>query len=719
MSGDAGVGEVVASLAWICASTAARSLILPVTMSFWHRSLTGRALVFTAAAVGVVIAATTVATYVFVFKDVEARGVVYLNQYVSERAKREEQNFLRIRDSLYIARQAFLERWKTADPPGYLDRFDRLFARDPDGAVRSRREFGDNFKYPTLWIHKDRPLTDEFKRRLLVLYDTTALFLPIWIHSLGSLYAITPDTANIGFEAALPNWVYDAPADLDQDNMDYVKLLDQQNNPKREMKWLAPGYVDPTTGLYFVTLALPVDVDGRHLATFGHDMVVADLFQKTVQTDIAGLTHMVLREDGRVIAHPAMMKQIIDRKGMFAIEDSNDPAFVSLCRAMFAAEGREIFGYDAASDSYYAATRLQDPAWIFASTMPRSVLTAQAFESTQWVLWAGLLSLGLELALLALILQRQIARPMRTMLAATARLAAGESQVPLPVTRLDELGTLTSGFNDMVLRVQERDDALREEKARLEEHVHERTAELVQALTREKEASDMKSDFVSIVSHEFRTPLEVIMSSGDILDRYFDRLTPEQRATHLSAIHESVRRMDHLMSEVLLLSTVEAGKLEYAPVPTDLAALCRRYVDEILSATSRRNPIVFTEHGSLAHANADESVLRHIFINLLGNAVKYSAPGEPVHFDVARDGRDAVCCVQDHGCGIPPEDRDRIFQAFHRARNARHVSGTGLGLVIVKRCVDLHGGTVGFETEENRGTVFTVRLPLFADGSPT
>jgi PAS domain S-box-containing protein len=432
---------------------------------------------------------------------------------------------------------------------------------------------------------------------------------------------------------------------------------------------------------------------------------------------------------------------------------------------------------------------------------------------------------------------------MRAMLAATRRIAAGESYVPLAEDRADELGELAGGFNEMVRRVQERDEALRLEKASLERRVERRTAELresaerlsqseerfrtafhaspaiqclmrasdgllvdvndaftrisgyeaaevlgrtaaeldfvamaalladvtangavserelvvrtktgrletvlvsgemieidhephlliaslaisaikaaerelLHALAREKELSDMKSDFVSIVSHEFRTPLEVIMSSGDILERYFDRLDAGQRRGHLQAIHESVRRMDGLMTEVLLLSTVEAGRMQCAPAPVDLPALCRRIIDEIRSATSERNPIQF-DATAPSRARADESLFRHILTNLLANAVKYSPAGAPVTLAIARDGGTAIVRVVDRGCGIPADDRDRLFHAFFRARNARHVPGTGLGLVIVKRCVELHGGAIGFESEEGRGTTFTVRLPLF-DGA--
>jgi len=111
-------------------------------------------------------------------------------------------------------------------------------------------------------------------------------------------------------------------------------------------------------------------------------------------------------------------------------------------------------------------------------------------------------------------------------------------------------------------------------------------------------------------------------------------------------------------------------------------------------------------------------LLRHIFTNLLSNAVKYSSPGERVDFVVERDGDEAVCRIVDRGCGIPEADQKRLFQAFHRGSNVRQVPGTGLGLLIVQRCVDLHAGGIQFESTEGRGTTFTVRVPLFAARNP-
>jgi PAS domain S-box-containing protein len=240
--------------------------------------------------------------------------------------------------------------------------------------------------------------------------------------------------------------------------------------------------------------------------------------------------------------------------------------------------------------------------------------------------------------------------------------------------------------------------------------------ELHNALAREKELGELKSSFVSMVSHEFRTPLEVIICSSDILDRYLDRLTPEQRQEHLQAIHHSVKRMSGMMEDVLLLGKVEAGKLDFKPMELNLPSLCRRVVDEILSATNHQNPIALEVDGEIARARGDEGLLRHIFTNLLSNAVKYSRPRGGVKFEARREKDQAVFRIRDEGLGIPSVDQERMFQSFHRGRNATHLPGTGLGLVIVKRCVELHGGSIRCESTEEVGTTFTVTLPMFGTG---
>jgi PAS domain S-box-containing protein len=285
---------------------------------------------------------------------------------------------------------------------------------------------------------------------------------------------------------------------------------------------------------------------------------------------------------------------------------------------------------------------------------------------------------------------------------------------------LDMFSAIGSQIGQFIERERAETD-LRQLNQDLERRVTRRTAELTQAqrdlvkaLEQEKELSQMKSSFVNLVSHEFRTPLGVIVSSTDILENYYDRLKPEQRNGHLQDIRHSTQLMTGLMEEVLLLGKVEAGKMEFRPESMDLPGFCRRLVNEQLSATGHKCPILLDLKSLDGSARGDETLLRHIFTNLLSNAVKYAPPGSQVHFSVRRDAGDVVFELRDHGIGIPAEDQKRLFEAFYRAGNVGDIPGTGLGLVIVRRCVDLHNGTITVESTPGSGTTFLVRLKMFS-----
>jgi PAS domain S-box-containing protein len=237
--------------------------------------------------------------------------------------------------------------------------------------------------------------------------------------------------------------------------------------------------------------------------------------------------------------------------------------------------------------------------------------------------------------------------------------------------------------------------------------------ELLKTLEREKELSRLKSSFVSMVSHEFRTPLGIIQSSAELLNEFHQRMQPGEREEQLESIARNTRRMAGMMEGVLVLSRLDAGKLDFHPTALDLNLFCRRVVDEVHSATNRRCVIELTVNSVPSEAQADEQLLGHIFTNLLSNAVKYSEPAATVYFTVERDGPDAVCVIRDRGIGISEEDQPQLFKAFHRGSNVGTRPGTGLGLLLVKRCAELHGGRVKVESKVGEGTTVMVRLPVF------
>jgi PAS domain S-box-containing protein len=265
------------------------------------------------------------------------------------------------------------------------------------------------------------------------------------------------------------------------------------------------------------------------------------------------------------------------------------------------------------------------------------------------------------------------------------------------------------------------EQAMQEINETLEHRVEERTgelkaarAELERALEAERELGELRSRFVAVVSHEFRTPLGIIMSAVELLQHYSDRLPDSEKERLLHEIQTSTKHMGDLMEQVLLLGRAEAGKIACRPRPLDLAAVAGHVVGQIAAVSDGKCPVAVRTEGDLSAANLDETLLRHILSNLVGNAVKYSPEGSEVGLRLLCSGPQVAIEVADRGIGIPERDLPRLFEAFHRCSNVGDTPGTGLGLVIVKRCAELHGGSVEVESEPGRGTTFTVRLPLLA-----
>jgi PAS domain S-box-containing protein len=237
-------------------------------------------------------------------------------------------------------------------------------------------------------------------------------------------------------------------------------------------------------------------------------------------------------------------------------------------------------------------------------------------------------------------------------------------------------------------------------------------AEIRKALEQEKELNELKSRFVSMVSHEFRNPLNAISASAQILERFGDKWDKEKQSDFFRRIKGSVDRMTQLLDDVLLLGRAGVGKLQFNPASVDLENLCRHLVEEIKLSTGNKHAIAFGIQGQCTTVDMDENLLRYILSNLLSNAIKYSPAGGTVQFELFCQDAAVIFQIQDEGIGIPAEDVGQLFTSFHRAKNVGSIPGTGLGLAIVKQCVDLHGGAIAVASEVGVGTTFTVTLPF-------
>ena len=234
-----------------------------------------------------------------------------------------------------------------------------------------------------------------------------------------------------------------------------------------------------------------------------------------------------------------------------------------------------------------------------------------------------------------------------------------------------------------------------------------------QLIAQERELHELKSNFVTMASHEFRTPMGTILSSASLIGRYNGADDGEKRERHVQRIKAAVHGLTDLLNDFLSLGQMDQETMHGLPQPLEIRAFCDEILDDMQGMMKPDQRFVYQQLAGPSVINIDGSMLRNILINLLVNASKYSSEGKAVELTTAVQGDLLVVTVRDEGIGIPDADKDKLFINFFRARNAIHVQGTGLGLYIVKRYVDLLGGTISFTSQLDSGTIFTVQLPIY------
>ena len=241
---------------------------------------------------------------------------------------------------------------------------------------------------------------------------------------------------------------------------------------------------------------------------------------------------------------------------------------------------------------------------------------------------------------------------------------------------------------------------------------HQSTLEIQHSLKEAQILKDEKSRFLSIASHDLKTPLTAIQMSAGMLKDYSEKWTEEKKQKHLDRIQNSVSNMNNLLEELLILSRAESGKLTFNPQPIQVVEFCQSLIEEIKPIAHSEHRVLFMSSQEVIHGNLDKDLLRHILMNLLSNAIKYSPDGGTVSLKIHQDSQLIFFEVADEGIGFPLDYQDKLFQQFERASNVGNIKGTGLGLSIVKQAVDLHQGKIDVDSEIGKGTRFTVTLPL-------
>jgi len=243
----------------------------------------------------------------------------------------------------------------------------------------------------------------------------------------------------------------------------------------------------------------------------------------------------------------------------------------------------------------------------------------------------------------------------------------------------------------------------------LENQVQEKTTELLKS----QEINQLKSEFVSMLSHDIRNPLNTILLAAGLLQKHGEELTSDGKINHLQLIRNAIKNVSNLLDEASLIGQSDSGKLSYQPQTLDLEKLCYELVEQSqLSAQEKQLNLIFTSSEHCFKFLGDEILLRHIVSNLLNNAIKYSPPDSTVIFELIKQDKTVILKFQDQGIGITEEDQKQLFQPFHRGENVGIIPGSGLGLTIVKQCVAVHGGDITVNSQVGIGSTFTVSLPI-------
>ena len=249
------------------------------------------------------------------------------------------------------------------------------------------------------------------------------------------------------------------------------------------------------------------------------------------------------------------------------------------------------------------------------------------------------------------------------------------------------------------------------EREVVENSLRQRETELEEALDKEKELNTLKSRFVSMASHEFRTPLSTILSSIELVEAYLDAGN-SKALKHINRIKNSVTTLTSILNDFLSLSRLEEGKIEAQPEWFQLSDFCLAVVDEMRGQLKRGQQLIHEEKNVGQEIFLDKKFLKIIFFNLISNAIKYSPEGKPIRCMTSLRDQTLSIVIQDEGMGIPREDQPHLFTRFFRAHNVENIQGTGLGLNIVKRYIELLNGRIRFESAQGFGTSFFVDIPL-------
>jgi len=707
--------------------------------------------------IAAIVALTTFFSYLHMVDSVRTESVGHLEKYVSERAQREQALFLLAEDNHALLKQALAERIQALRQEDPTPRFDRLFSRRPDGTIRSRPEHFDGQRMPGVFVAPDAVLDEEVRRRVLAAYDVLAQYGPALHTRFTNTYITLPEKVLAIYWPESPSWVLDAEPSSPLTSLELFTNSLPENNAQRQTAWCGI-FADTVVKSWMVSVSTPLDLEGRHVATVSHDVLLKELMDRTIHDRLPGSYNLIFRDDGLLIAHPELMKEdATETRNLLEVSEQVGPW--ARLRSLFEQVKRrrpdQIILEDKEGDAFLGVARLRGPGWNLVTVLPRSEVIQPALLAARYVLLLGILALLVELGLMAWVMKVQITRPLKDFTQAADRVAAGDFNVRMDTSRNDELGQLARAFQLMANGVQQREEALRQANDGLEQRVQERTQELKdvhrQLLESARQAgmaeiatnvlhnvgnvlNSVKTTTEVVTDRVRKLKLENVRKAGALLVEHQadlpSFLTRDDRGkilpTYLSQLGQSLEdeRQDihTLLGELGMyaehIGTIVSLQQSYARPPQ---ALEPSDLDKLIEDALRLNAAGLARHevkvekhlAEVPSVLTDHHKVLMILVNLISNA-KYALdvlPPEQRRLTVRLEHPAAdhlLIQISDNGMGIAPELLTRIFEYGYTTRSDGH----GFGLHSSAIAAQVLGGSLTAHSDGlGKGATFKLTLP--------